>query len=561
MTLLGNDQILNRADVTHYQGIPGKKTLSSKANVAAWERLQYGMFIHWGLYSELGGEFGGEPVKIGYSEQIQMWGRIAEKDYLNVAKDFSADKFDAKEIVSLAKDAGMTYIVITSKHHDGFSMFNTATSNYNIVKKTPFGKDPLKLLADECRSQGLKFGVYFSLIDWHQGHEFDDNNNNTIPSSMELLIEEQLRELMTNYGDIAEVWFDMSSPTEQQSEKFKNIVHELQPGAAVNGRIWNNYGDFRTLADNQLPSETLDSAWQTPASIYRATWGYRKWQDRSDFDGKVRDLVVGLTSVRARGGNYLLNIGPRGDGSIVEFEADVLRAMGEWLNRHPDAVLGASSTAFGGQSWGEVTVNEQNLYLHVTDWPEDMNLVLRGLASEVNSVVEDGTSLELTFTYDGNDLIITLPQSPTETVLPVIKVELKEALRIIPIDIILPNAEHSFDITSDDVDFGRSYADEGNYNSLVLTTVKLTAYFANPQAGNVTLNVVGKVDNPETSYRVQVGEESEVVSGAEIIGGEIGPFYVLAEKIIPVVVTLDNPSHENEDLGFTFTAAKVVMNA
>lgn len=557
VAFLENSKKKNETEVIHYKGVTGKKELSSKANVAAWERLQYGMFIHWGLYSELGGEWKDEPVKIGYSEQIQMWGRIPEEDYIKVADDFSAEKFDPKEIVTLAKDAGMKYIVITSKHHDGFSMFDTATSDYNIVKKTPFGKDPLKLLADECRRQGLKFGVYFSLIDWHQGHEFDDNNNNTIPESMESLIEEQLRELMTHYGDIAEVWFDMSSPNEAQSVKFANLVHDLQPSAAVNGRIWNNYGDFRTLADNQVPSETLDSAWQTPASIYSATWGYRKWQDRSNFDEKVRDLVVGLTSVRARGGNYLLNIGPRGDGSIVEFEADVLRAMGEWLDRHPNAVLGASGTEFGGQPWGEVTVNEQDLYLHVTNWPENNELVLKGLASEVTRVAEDGESTELKFKHAHNDLVVSLPKSPADTILPVIKVELNEELSIVPVNTILLGDDDSFEITEKDVVFGRSYADEGNYNSLVLTTVKLTAYLANAKAGQVELEVEADLLNPKTSYLVQVGAESQIVTGEALIGSQVGPFKVEAEKIVPVIITLAKPSHENEDLGLTFKSATV----
>lgn len=553
VTFLENSK---QTGLMNYQGIPGKKGLSSKANVAAWEKLQYGMFIHWGLYSELGGVVDEVPVKIGYSEQIQMWARMAEEDYIKVADDFSADQFDPEEIVTLAKDAGMKYIVITSKHHDGFSMFDTKTSDYNIVERTPYAKDPLKLLADECRRQGLKFGVYFSLIDWHQGHEFDDNNNNTIPQSMEPLIENQLRELMTNYGDIAEVWFDMSSPTHEQSLKFKEIVHELQPGAAVNGRIWNNYGDFRTLADNQVPTETLDAAWQTPASIYSATWGYRKWQDRSDFDGKVRDLVVGLTSVRARGGNYLLNIGPRGDGSIVEFEADVLRTMGEWLDRHPNAVLGASGTEFGEQSWGEVTVNEQDLYLHVTNWPSDQELVLKGLASKVKEVSEDGAA-SLEFTHDKNDLIVTLPEKPHDDILPVIKVELEEALSIIPVKTIQPGDDQTFDITEDDIVFGRSYADEGNYNSLVLTTVKATAYFANEVSGDVNITVKGSVVNPETRYHVQVGEDIQVVTGEQLVSTQVGQFSVNAKEIVPVIITLAEPSHENEDIGLTFKTATI----
>src|SRR5699024_10626943 len=192
-----------------------------------------------------------------YSEQIQMWAKIPESTYLEEAKKLSTKNFDAKVICQLAKDAGMQYIVITSKHHDGFAMYDTNTTDYNIVKQMNCAKDPLKELAHECKKQGLKFGVYFSLVDWHQGHAFDENNNNPIPANIEDVLVEQLSELMTHYGEISEVWFDMSSPTEAQSKRFAEVVQKLQPQAVMNSRIWNNAGDFRTLADNQIPPYTL----------------------------------------------------------------------------------------------------------------------------------------------------------------------------------------------------------------------------------------------------------------------------------------------------------------
>ncbi|TXS49058.1 alpha-L-fucosidase, partial [Streptomyces sp. uw30] len=138
------------------RGIPGEVEPSGDDNVAAWQRLQFGLFIHWGLYSELGGVWQGQPVTSGYSEQIQMWANIPEAQYLEVAKRFQPDRFDPEQICSLAKEAGMRYVVITSKHHDGFSMFDTGTTNYDVVDATPYGRDPLKQLADACRSQGLK---------------------------------------------------------------------------------------------------------------------------------------------------------------------------------------------------------------------------------------------------------------------------------------------------------------------------------------------------------------------------------------------------------------------
>ncbi|HEX7916393.1 alpha-L-fucosidase [Rudaea sp.] len=313
-------------------------------NIEAWRKLGFGMFIHWGLYSELGGVWQGKRVTKGYAEQIQSFANIPAADYAKVAERFSAAKFDADAICALAKDAGARHILVTSKHHDGFAMFDTQSTDYNIVKRTPFGKDPLKLLSTACRRIGLGFGVYFSLVDWYAGHAFDPDNNNPIPVAMEPMIEQQLRELMTNYGTIAEVWFDMSSPTPEQSRKFAAIVRELQPQAAINGRIWNNVGDFVTLGDNEVPPPDLQPPFEVPASIYHETWGYRSWQKRGDVDGKVRELVHGLTEARAHGGNYLLNIGPMGDGSVVPFEAQVLRGIGAWLRAHPGALdIGRSS--------------------------------------------------------------------------------------------------------------------------------------------------------------------------------------------------------------------------
>lgn len=539
----------------HVRGIPGTVAPSGDPDLAAWQRLQYGMFIHWGIYSELGGVWQDQPVTEGYSEQIQMWANISEADYLDVAARFQPDKFDPAAICSLAKRAGMRYIVITSKHHDGFSMFDTATTDYDIVDATPYGRDPLKLLADECREQGLGFGFYFSLVDWHQGHEFDGGNNNPIPPAMEPVIEGQLRELMTHYGDISEVWFDMSSPTVTQSRKFAGIVRELQPHAAINSRIWNNTGDFRTLGDNEIPSVPLDGTWQTPASIYHETWGYRSWQNRDDLPGKVRDLVTGLTSVRARGGNYLLNIGPRGDGSVVEFEADVLAGIGGWLGRHPGAVLDASATRFGGQPWGEVTVNGSDLYLHVTDRPEG-ELRLPGLATRVRNVVEDSVddaAGRLDWRMDGDDLVVTLPAEFHDQVLPVIKVKLDGELRIIPAN--TTRAEDGAWLLTD-FEQGYSYADTGSYGSTRRMTVRQTAHLLADRTTQASVTVRGTAE-PATRYRVTVGNQERVVTGAELTGGAVGPFTVRANQVTPLTITLAEPAHQGQDLGLRLDAAVV----
>ncbi|WP_059102994.1 alpha-L-fucosidase [Shouchella shacheensis] len=535
------------------QGVSSRIEQHVNKNIAAWQHLQYGMFIHWGLYSKIAGVWNGKPVTKGYNEQIKMWADISDRDYLEVAKQFSAEKFDPKEICSLAKDAGMKYIVFTTKHHDGFCMFSTTTTDYNIVDSSPFGQDPLKLLAEECRNHGLKLGIYFSLVDWHQGHGFDLNNCNPIPESMEPMIENQLRELLTHYGPLAEVWFDMSSPTLSQSMKFKSIVRELQPEAVVNSRIWNNVGDFRTLGDNEVPSVTLDGAWQTPASIYHSTWGYRSWQERDNVSTKVQELAKSLVSVRANGGNYLLNIGPRGDGSIVEFEANVLRGIGSWLNRHSGACLGLSATQFGKQSWGEVMADNENLFLFVTDWPKSRELTLSGLATDVLQVAENGATSTLQWSHKENNLVITLPEEPIDEVLPVIKVELDGKLRILP-ERTIAESDGSWTIHPKSLYLRHGYTDQGNYKSVVQTTVRLTAYLSTRTDGKVSLNLEGQA-KPDFRYRVQVGNSVQVVTGQKLTESAIGPFTLSTNQVVPLTITRAEPAHAGEELDLIFHSA------
>ena len=543
----------------NYKGIPGEIKLDPHNQLKEWQELQFGMFIHLGLYSFLGGTWKGKPIKKGYSEQIQMWANIPKEDYKKVASQFTLENFDPEAICSLAKDAGMNYLVITSKHHDGFCMFDTKTTDYNVVDSTPFGKDVLKLLSDECKKQGLKFGVYFSLVDWYQGHEFDLNNNNEIPTTMESLIEEQLTELMTNYGPISEVWFDMSSPDKKQSAHFKQIVKDLQPKAAINGRIWNNEGDFRTLNDNQIPSVNLDGAWQTPASIYHATWGYRSWQQRDDFDGKVRNLLESLISIRARGGNYLLNIGPQADGSIVDFEADVLREIGKWMKRHPNAILGTNPTKFNEQTWGEITSNGKSLFLHITDWPGDGKLNLSGLVTDIEKVVEDNSNLELEWIKNQHTIEITLPEIPADEIVTTIRVELMDELCIIPHNTVPMSSDNTWTVNKEDLDSGYNYADSGNYTSLVKTNTRQTAYISSEKNGDAILEIIG-TGNENTTYSIALGSEVKTVEGGDLTGSVIGPFKIHSGKAaVPLHIKLAEPVHTNQDLELELESIKISL--
>lgn len=351
--------------------------------VAAWQSRKFGMFIHWGLYSIPAGVWKGERVTDIYSEQIMLRAPIPLAEYTPLAQQFNPTAWDPKAIARLAKEAGMRFIVITAKHHDGFSLFHTKQSPYNAVDGTPYGRDIIRELADATRAEGLHFGVYFSSIDWHWGSVPDKRNNNPIPKELEDFNVAQLQELTTGYGPLSEIWFDMGDPTPEQSKRWADTVHAAQPDCMVSGRVFNHQGDFTVMGDNAIPTHIIDEPWQTPGSIYHETWGYRSWQERNDMPGKVREHLLNLVKVVSRGGNYLLNIGPRGDGSVVEFEAAVLRGLGRWLALNGEAIYDTQPQPFEQVDFGYVTRKPGRLFLLVTDWPADGRLILPAMRNPI----------------------------------------------------------------------------------------------------------------------------------------------------------------------------------
>lgn len=520
--------------------------------LAEWNRLAFGMFVHWGLYSELGGVWNGKPVEKGYSEQIQSFANISKDDYAAVARRFKAEKFDADRICATAKDAGARYVMVTSKHHDGFAMFDTKSTDYNIVKATPFGRDAIKLIGDACRKQGLGLGIYFSLVDWHAGHPFDPDNENPIPASMEPLIEQQLTELMSHYGPIVEVWFDMSRPTPEQSRKFAAIVHRLQPKAAINGRIWNNVGDFVTLGDNEAPPVEMQPPFQTPASIYHSTWGYRSWQKRDDAEGKARELVHGLVAVRGAGGNYLLNIGPMGDGSVVPFEADVLHRIGQWLRAHPDAVLDARPSGLPAQWWGPSMVNGDRLYLFPQSWRPGA-LRIAGLLSDPLEVTTDGASpVPLTWTREGADVIIQLPQQSPDPLQPVVQLRFAPPLRSQPARAFKIPADADLNLAPRSWQKRTSFSFGSGYQSQQTSVVALQTAIESASDAQVWMRTPDVDARQDAHYIVRFGEQEMPVTGKQLDSEAIGPFQLRADTPTAVSIRLAAPEYPAQDLGLQF---------
>ena len=354
----------------------------SAATINAWQDRKFGMFIHFGLYSIAGGMWNGKRVDNGYSEQIFANGPIPAKDYEALARQFDPVHFDPDAIVALAKAAGMKFIVITAKHHDGFNLFETAQTSYNAVDGTPYHKDIVKQLADACARGGLKFGVYYSTIDWHHpgGNPYIEGNSNPITAQQEAFNVAQLKELLGHYGPISEIWFDMGKPTPAQSAHFAHTVHALQPQTMISGRVWNHYGDFTVMGDNAEPDVAMELPWQAPASMFPETWGYRSWQERKDPQGKIRENITRLVRVVSQGGNYILNIGPEGDGSVVPYEAQVLRGIGAWLKRNGEAIYGTRKQPFAALDFGYMTQGPHAIYLFVAKLPPDHKLHVPGVS-------------------------------------------------------------------------------------------------------------------------------------------------------------------------------------
>ncbi len=313
-----------------------------------WFReAQYGMMAHWGLYSLIGGEWKGKRMAQSLiGEWAQQYFRIPNAEYGALAKSFNPQLFNADEWVQIARDAGMKYLVFTSKHHDGFAMYHSKVSKFNIVDATPFKRDVVGELAEACRKHGLKLGLYYSQdLDWHekdgggynQGKtwcggvagwtndwDFPDKSKKNFTRYFEEKSKPQVREILTQYGDLCLIWFDIGfTPTKAQSNELYDLVRKLQPGCLINSRIGCGKCDYTSAGDNQIPNDDKSGMlFETPATL-NDTWGYKphdqKWKSAKDIR-RIREHLA------ARHANYLLNVGPDPLGRIPAASVDILRA-------------------------------------------------------------------------------------------------------------------------------------------------------------------------------------------------------------------------------------------
>lgn len=382
------------------------------ARMAWWRDARFGMFIHWGIYAV--------PA---HAEWYMNNGHVPRETYAKYAKQFNPTHFDADQWVKVAKAAGMKYLVITSKHHDGFCMFNTKATDYNVVNDTPWHKDPLQAISKACRKYGVKFCVYYSIMDWHSPDQEAAkpdlehptyNPTSFIPGKKEAYVqymETELKELIKQYHP-AVLWFDgqwMKGWTDQDGQNLYHYLRVLDPSLIVNNRI-KGAGDYET-PEQTIPSNGLPGHdWETCMTI-NGSWGYRA----DDYNFKsTKTLLQNLIDIASKGGNYLLNVGPTAAGVIPQPEVERLLRIGEWLKINGEAIYGTTASPFKKQlAWGRCTQKPAGrdtlLYLHVFDWPTDGKLVVPGLKNTIRSARLLSNGRKLKVLSDTNGVIVSVP--------------------------------------------------------------------------------------------------------------------------------------------------------
>src|SRR5215813_12566129 len=402
------------------------------ARMKWWREARFGMFIHWGLYAVPAGEYKGQRSKrIG--EWIMEWANIPRAEYEKFAPQFNPVKFNAAQWVRIAKDAGMKYIVITSKHHDGFSMYDSRVSSYDIVDATPYRKDPMRALAAEAKKQGLKFCFYYSIMDWHHPSQYVDapgkdptaghRQTKVRPGGKEeyaKYMKDQLRELITTY-DPAVLWFDgewVDWWTEPDGKDLYQFVRSLKPDIIINNRVGKGRkgmeglnksdqeyaGDFGT-PEQQIPPTGLPGIDWESCMTMNDTWGFKFYDDNwKSTEAIVRNLI----DIASKGGNYLLNVGPTAEGLIPQPSVQRLTEVGKWMKVNGEAIYGTTASPFAQQlSFGRATSKPGKIYLHVFDWPEGGSIRTPSLGKTVKKVhllASPGVALQ--FTQDSEGITI-----------------------------------------------------------------------------------------------------------------------------------------------------------
>ncbi len=508
-----------------------------------WKEATFGMFIHWGVWANLAGYWHGKHYK-GYSEHIFRQARIPVEDYKQeVLGEFNPEQFDAEAWVKLCQTAGMKYLVFTAKHHDGVAMYDSEVSywgeEYDVVDGTPWGRDPLMELKQACKKHGIMFGIYYSHAqDWShpfgQRNTWDFNHPNTKfnwfddpawadhRAGTAQYVEEksipQLKELLTRYEPEI-IWFDTKGwIPEEFNQQIVQVVKDSAPQVVINNRSANGMADYIATGDKPLEFIPVNHPYWEAIPTTNESYGYH--QGDSSHKPPIHFVQL-LSKATARGGNLLMNIGPKGNGEVDPIDIGILTTIGSWLKQNGEAIYGFRKTMLPKQSWGETTMNANKLYLHVHTWPQDQTLILSGLASKVKQAyaLADKQQTFDTERLDAATVKITIPQQPLDDMVSVIVVETKGPIQVNDTSFVITpklttNTLHAF--YGNVKGSGLSYGSGAPHRNYVHHWRDPETYIEWPiktyEAGRYTLGIVYDASEresaPENSYTVQVGEQT-----------------------------------------------------
>ena len=412
-----------------------------------WREARFGMFIHWGLYAVPAGEYQGQRTdRIG--EWIMHHLQIPIKEYEQFAGQFNPVKYDADQWVQIAKQAGMKYIVITSKHHDGFCLWDSDVTEWDIIDASPFKRDILKELADACEKEGIRLCFYHSIMDWHHPdaqaiNEPDYNQrdpkyiNPNFERYYQNYLKLQVKELMTGYGDIGVMWFDGEWIPDYTTEMGKELYEEIMandPDMIINNRVdkgrkgmegltkeGNFVGDFGT-PEQEIPDQGIAGVDWESCMTMNDTWGFKHF----DNNWKTAEMLIrNLIDIASKGGNYLLNVGPTAEGEIPQASIDRLQAMGEWMEINGNAIYGTQASPYAKPEWGRFTKKGDQVFAHIFEWPTSLQVSVADQDAAFTSahlLTKDGPS-SLSLEKQGNEWVIGLPEKAPNEIASVIVLE------------------------------------------------------------------------------------------------------------------------------------------
>jgi len=412
---------------------PVKKGTISKDRMQWWTDAKFGMFIHWGVYSVPAGFYQGKPVPDA-GEWIMNRGKIPVAEYKAFAKQFNPVKYDPEAWVKIAKAAGMKYIVITSKHHDGFALFESKATDWNVVDATPYGKDLLKPLAEACRKGGIKLGFYYSQAqDWNNpggasGH-WDEAQNGSMDEYLDKIAVPQVREILSGYGDIAILWWDTpANMTRERVEKFLPILKE-HPDMITNSRLGGGIMGDTENPEQFVPATGYPGRYWEVCMTMNDTWGFKS----DDHNWKsTRNLILKLSDIVSKGGNFLLNIGPTSLGEIPQPSIERLQQIGEWMKINSEAIYGTQAGPFPYLPWGRTTLKGQKLYLHVVSWPKKGVLTLPLMNKALRSWTLASPNLGLDLKQNSSLIEISVPATAPDSLLTVVVLEFEGNPKVLP---------------------------------------------------------------------------------------------------------------------------------